>query len=108
MAVKGQPEVTLAGAEGNGEHTAPSAEAAVGMAEFHFLHAVLVVNAVVGALREGISAREVKLAVHAKEGTARFQAAVHRASADITEIAEGIVRLEEAIDIFSCLLSSPP
>ena len=90
MAVEGQPEIALSRSEFDGEDTAPSAEAAVGMAELHFLHAVLVINAVVGTLGEGVSAREVKLAVHAQERAARFESAFHDASADIAEITERI------------------
>ena len=63
MSVEGQPEVALSRSELDGENAAPSAEAAVGMTELHFLHAVLAVNTVVGALGEGISAREVKLSL---------------------------------------------
>ena len=100
MTVKGQPEIALSRSELDGEDTSPAAEAAVGMTEFHFLHAVLAVNTVVGALGEGVTACEVELTVHAQERAARFERAVHDASADITEITERILRFEEAINIF--------
>ena len=90
VSVKGQPKVALSRSELDGEDTAPAAEAAVGMTEFHFLHAVLAVNAVVGALGEGVTAREVELTVHAQERAARFESAFHDASADIAEITERI------------------
>ena len=106
MAVEGQPEVALSRSELAGEDTAPAAEAAVRMTKFHFLHAVFAVNAVIGALGEGVSACEVELAVHAQERAARFDRAFHDASADIAEITERILRFEEAINVFFRFLAN--
>lgn len=100
VAVERQPEITFSGSQGNGEYATPAAKTAVGIAELCFFHAVFTVNTVVGTFLEGIPAREVKLTVYTQEGAACFQSVLHDASADIAEIAEGVVRFKEAINIF--------